>query len=132
MHSDFPAAVPEIPVSDINKGAEYYEKNLGFKIDWGGEDGGIAGISKGHCRMFLTNPAFREPYGKVGPVLIWLNLNSKEEVNELYEQWKGTQARIVSEPEEKPWKLLEFTATDLDGNLFRVFYDFSRDVIAGA
>ena len=82
--------------------------------------------------MFLTNPAFREPYGNVGPVLTWLNLNSKEEVNELYEQWKGTQARIVSEPEEKPWKLLEFTATDLDGNLFRVFYDFSRDVIAGA
>ena len=132
MHSDFPAAVPEIPVSDINKGAEYYEKNLGFKIDWGGEDGGIAGISKGHCRMFLTNPAFREPYGNVGPVLTWLNLNSKEEVNELYEQWKGTQARIVSEPEEKPWRLLEFTATDLDGNLFRVFYDFSHDVIARA
>jgi predicted lactoylglutathione lyase len=131
MHSDFPAAVPEIPVSDINKAAEYYEKNLGFKLDWGGEDGGIAGISKGHCRMFLTNPAFRDPYGNVGPVLIWLNLNSKEEVNELYEQWKGTQARIVSEPEEKPWKLLEFTAADLDGNLFRVFYDFSHDVIAG-
>ena len=132
MTHDFPAAVPEIPVRDINKAAEYYEKNLGFKIDWGGEDGGIPGISKGHCRMFLTNPAFREPYGNVGPVLTWLNLNSKEEVNELYEQWKGTQAKIVSKPEEKPWKLLEFTATDLDGNLFRVFYDFSHDVIARA
>jgi len=49
-------------------------------------------------------------------------------VNELYELWKGSQARIVSQPEEKPWKLHEFTAADLDGNLFRVFYDFSRDV----
>jgi hypothetical protein len=34
---------------------------------------------------------------------------------------------IVSEPEYKPWKLREFMA-DLDGNLIRVFYDFSRDV----
>jgi len=27
----------------------------------------------------------------------------------------------------KPWKLREFTAADLDGNLIRVFYDFRRD-----
>jgi len=128
MHSDFPAAVPEIPVSDIDQAAAYYVKNLGFKIDWRGEDGGIAGISKGSCRMFLTGPSFRRHWGTIGPVMIWLNLNSKSEVNELYEQWKDTHATIVSVPEEKPWKLLEFTAADLDGNLFRVFYDFSRDV----
>jgi hypothetical protein len=71
--------------------------------------------------------SFREHYGNSAPVLIWFNLHSKEEVNQLYGQWKGTHARIVSAPEEKPWKLHEFTATDLDGNLLRVFYDFSRD-----
>ena len=127
MNLEFPAAVPEIPVRDVNKAAEYYEKNLGFRIDWGGEDGGIAGISKGHCRLFLTNPSFRKGYGNSGPVLIWFNLDSKDEVNQLYEQWKNTQARIVSAPEAKLWKLYEFVATDLDGNLLRVFYDFSRD-----
>jgi len=127
MRPEFPPAVPEIPVSDIDRAAVYYKNNLGFTLDWGGEDGGIAGISKGHCRMFLTNPAFREPYGNAGPVLIWLNLNSKAEVDDLYARWKNSQARIVSEPEDKPWKLHEFTAADLDGNLFRVFYDFSRE-----
>jgi predicted lactoylglutathione lyase len=125
MKSEFPGAVPEIPVSDIDMAAAYYESNLGFSIDWGGEDGEIAGISKGHCRMFLTNRAFREQYGNVGPVLIWLNLNSKEEVNELYDLWSGSQAKIVSQPESKPWGLHEFTVADLDGNLFRVFYDFA-------
>jgi predicted lactoylglutathione lyase len=128
MNPEFPPAVPEIPVRDINRAAEYYEKNLGFTIDWGNEEGGIAGISKGHCRIFLTNPSFRETYGNSGPVLIWFNLSSRDEVNQLYEQWKGTEAGIVSEPEAKPWKLHEFTARDLDGNLLRVFYDFSRDV----
>ena len=125
MKHEFPGAVPEIPVSDIKEAAVYYESKLGFNIDWGGEDGGIAGISQGHCRMFLTNRAFREEYGNVGPVLIWLNLDSKEEVNELYTLWSGSQAKMVSQPESKPWGLHEFTVEDLDGNLFRVFYDFA-------
>ena len=114
MNHQFPGAVPEIPVSDINRAAAYYESNLGFSIDWGGEEGGIAGISKGHCRMFLTNRAFREEYGNVGPVVIWVNLDSKEEVNELCELWSGSQAKMVSQPESKPWGLHEFTVEDLD------------------
>ena len=125
MNSDFPGAVPEIPVSDVDKAAAYYQDHLGFSLDWGGEDGGIAGISKGSCRMFLTNRSFRGQYGNAAPVLVWLNLNSRKEVDELYEVWHRSQARIVSRPESKPWKLHEFTVGDLDGNLFRVFYDFS-------
>jgi predicted lactoylglutathione lyase len=61
-------------------------------------------------------------------VVIWLNLSSKEEVDELYGIWSSSEAKIISPPESKPWKLHEFTASDLDGNLFRVFYDFSSDV----
>lgn len=121
----FPAAVPEIPVTDVGKAATYYESQLGFSVDWGDEDGGIAGVSKGQCRLFLTNGAFREQHGNLGPVLIWLNLDSIEDVDELHQQWKASQARIVSDPESKPWGLREFMAADLDGNLLRVFYDFA-------
>ncbi|MDQ3220438.1 MAG: hypothetical protein M3Q26_06790 [Acidobacteriota bacterium] len=60
MKNEFPGAVPEIPVTDMNKATAYYESKLGFNIDWGGAEAGIAGISKGHCRMFLTNRDFRE------------------------------------------------------------------------
>jgi predicted lactoylglutathione lyase len=127
MKHEFPAAVPEIPVTDMNAALHYYEGKLGFSIDWGGADGGIAGISKGHCRMFLTDREFRERHGNVPPVMVWLNLDSREEVDELYEIWNSGEARIISPPDSKPWKLHEFTASDLDGNLFRVFYDFSRE-----
>jgi hypothetical protein len=34
----------------------------------------------------------------------------------------------VSTPESKPWHLHEFTARDLDGNRFRVFYDFAWEL----
>ena len=125
MNLEFPGAVPEIPVSDLKKATAYYESNLGFSIDWGGEGGGIAGISKGNCRMFLTNEAFRQHYANSGPVMVWLNLNGKEQVNELYRLWSASQAKIVSPPESKPWGLHEFTAADIDGNLFRIFYDFA-------
>jgi hypothetical protein len=49
-------------------------------------------------------------------------------VDERFARWKATQAKIVSEPEEKPWKLHEFMAADLDRNLIRVFYDFRGDI----
>ena len=127
MSDKFPAAVPEIPVTEMNKALDYYERKLGFTQDWGGSDGRIAGISKGDCRMFLTDRDFRHHHGNAPPVMIWLNLDSKEEVDELYRIWSASGARMISSPESKPWKLHEFTASDLDGNLFRVFYDFSRD-----
>jgi len=80
----FPAAVPEIPSADVDKSAAYYVNTLGFTLDWADDQGGIAGISRGNCRLFLTNNSFRESYGNTGPVLFWLNLDSKAEVDELF------------------------------------------------
>jgi uncharacterized glyoxalase superfamily protein PhnB len=125
MKPEFPPAVPEIPVSAIAAAARYYRERLGFVLDWGGEELGLAGISKGSCRIFLASAAYREGYGNVGPSLIWLNLGSKDEVDELHRVWSAAGARIVSAPESNPWGLHEFTAADLDGNLLRVFHDFA-------
>ena len=125
MKSEFPGPVPEIPVRDIAKAAAYYQNSLGFSLDWGSEELGLAGISKGNCRIFLANQQYRKQYGNVGPTLTWLNLESKEEVDELYRVWSVSNAKMMSSPESKPWGLHEFTAADPDGNLFRVFYDFA-------
>ncbi|HZM16876.1 MAG TPA: VOC family protein [Candidatus Krumholzibacteria bacterium] len=125
MKSGFPGPVPEIPVRDIATAVAYYQNNLGFTLDWGGEELGLAGISKGNCRMFLANQQYRKQYGNVGPTLTWLNLKSKEAVDELYRVWSASNAQLMSTPESKSWGLHEFTAADLDGNLFRVFYDFA-------
>ena len=127
MNYVFPSAVPEIPVTDMDQALDYYVAKLGFNIDWGDPGGGIAGISNGQCRLFLTDRQFREQAGNAPPVIVWLNLESTAEVDELHKNWDANGATIISPPESKPWKLHEFTAADLDVNLFRVFYDFSRD-----
>jgi uncharacterized glyoxalase superfamily protein PhnB len=121
----FPAAIPEIPVANIDTATAYYRDNMGFTLDWGDERLGLAGISRDSCRIFLANGNYRSAYGNTGPVLTWLNLNSKEEVDALYRDWKASNAKLLSAPESKPWGLHEFTAADHDGNLFRVFYDFA-------
>jgi uncharacterized glyoxalase superfamily protein PhnB len=112
-------------VKDIKAAADYYENHLGFTHDWGDEELGLAGISKGNCRIFLANERYRKARGNVGPALTWLNLDSKEEVDDLYLVWSASNAKMISAPESKAWGLHEFTAADLDGNLFRVFYDFA-------
>ena len=128
MHTPFPEAVPEVPVTNLSAALEYYETRLGFRVDWGGSDGGIAGISQGRCRLFLTDRAFREQLGNEGPIVIWLNLSSKDDVDAQYDRWQTSGAEVLSAPESKPWMLHEFTAADIDGNRLRVFYDYSRDV----
>lgn len=75
MSKTLPPAVPEIPVSDIRAALDYYRDCLGFTIDWGDNDVGISGISRGHCRMFLTSSAFRGGRGNAPPVVTWLNLD---------------------------------------------------------
>ena len=128
MPSDFPQAVPEIPVSNVDQAAAYYVNVLGFSFDWGNDDGGIGGISQGDCRMFLTNAPFRAVHGPQGPVIVWLNVNSKQEVDELFERWKQAGAKIIEVAEDKPWNLREFRVADLDGNQLRVFYDFNWEL----
>lgn len=124
----FPTPVPEIPVRDIAAAVAYYRNNVGFGLDWGGQEIGLAGISRGKCRMFLADEEHRQGFGNVGPVLTWLNLDSNEEVDELHREWSASNARLLSAPESKPWGLYEFTAADLDGNLFRVFHDFATPI----
>jgi hypothetical protein len=57
MNNEFPGAVPEIQVANLSRAAVYYEKSLGFTWDWGVE--GIGQVSRGNCRIFLTDNSFR-------------------------------------------------------------------------
>lgn len=81
--------------------------------------------------MFLAGPQYRRAYGNAGPTLTWLNLESRADVDAPYRDWQAAGAALRSAPESKRWGLHEFTAEDLDGNRFRVFYDYATPARAG-
>jgi uncharacterized glyoxalase superfamily protein PhnB len=126
MSEPFPSAIPELPVNDVARAAVYYQKCLGFTWDWGVE--GLGQVSRGGCRLFLTDDAFRGAPAPATPAVVWINLESKAEVDALHRVWSDHGARIIAAPESKPWSLHEFTAADLDGNRLRVFYDFAWEL----
>lgn len=121
-----PPPVPELPVGDVQLAGESYARLMGFSVDWTYEDS-LAGISRDDARVFLrrrTPEEARERYS----VLVWLNLSSPAEVDELHAEWKERGVRIVADLRTAPYNLREFTAQDADGNRFRVFHDMgSRD-----
>jgi hypothetical protein len=47
MNFHLPAAIPELPVTNLDNAIDYYKKCLGFSVDWQYEDG-ICGVSNGN------------------------------------------------------------------------------------
>ncbi len=120
----FPSVCPEIPVLNLTAALAYYRDQFGFTIDWSDEQLGLAGLSRGDTRMFMTNAEYRSVLGIQGPMVLWLNLADRAEVDALHKEWAAAGAKIADPPVAKPFKLYEFYAQDIDGTYFRVFYDF--------
>ena len=119
----FPPVVPEVPVASLTDALAYYRDRLGFAVDWSDEQ--LAGVSQGGARIFLAATVHRAAAGNSAPIVMWVNLDGRAEVDALHERWTAAGAAIVAAPEAKPYKLYEFFARDLDGNVLRVFYDFA-------
>ncbi len=120
----FPPACPEIPVRDLAESLAYYRDRLGFAVDWADETLGLAGLSRGEARLFMSNAPFRSIAGNEAPLVLWVNLGSREEVDALHEAWSAAGAVVTAPPEAKPYKLYEFLVEDPDRNRLRIFYDF--------
>lgn len=121
-----PAMCPDIPVADLAAALAYYRDSLGFAVDWSADGIGLACLSRGDTRLFMSNAQFRAPLGVRGPILLWLNLDGREEIDELHREWHAAGAKLSGPPAAHPdAKLYEFFAEDLDGNYIRVFYDYA-------
>lgn len=120
----FPPVCPEVPVASLTPALSYYRDQLGFDIDWSDEELGLAGLSRGDTRIFMGAGVYRSHLGSQGPIVLWLNLANRAEVDALHAQWIASGAKVTAPPAAKAYKLYEFFAHDIDGNTFRVFYDF--------
>src|ERR1700750_736997 len=58
-YMQFPSVCPEIPVSSLPQALAYYRDQLGFNIDWSAQEIGLACLSRGDTRMFMSTDEYR-------------------------------------------------------------------------
>ena len=119
-----PQPVPELPVDDVQAAGKSYAGQMGFSVDWAYQDS-LAGISRDDARVFLRRRTPEEAKARYS-VLVWLNMASSAEVDQLHAEWHHRGVLIVEELRTTPYNLREFTAQDPDGNRLRVFYDLGN------
>lgn len=113
MENRFARAIPQLPVHDVRKTQEYYRDVLGFHIDWTWGENAYGAVSRDGTTLFLCNVGDDE----ISRACLVINVT---EVDVLCAEWKAKGAKIVEEPEDKPWGLREFTVQDLNGHCFRI------------
>jgi predicted lactoylglutathione lyase len=117
----FPPPVPELPVTDLQAANDFYRQKMGFSIDWTYQEW-LSGISRDDSRIILRKRTEEEDRNGYS-VLIWVNLNSPSEVDQLYNEWSGNGVPIAHDLETSDYNLRQFIAEDTDGNSIRVFHD---------
>jgi GNAT superfamily N-acetyltransferase/uncharacterized glyoxalase superfamily protein PhnB len=112
MENRFARAIPQLPVLNVGETAQFYRDVLGFKIDWTWGENDYGAVSRDEMVLFLC--AMPPPVARVTCVI------NVREIDALCAEWRKKGAKILSEPDDKPWGLREFTVEDNNGHRFRV------------
>lgn len=107
--------VPEVPVRDVVAAQGVFRDVLGFEIGWYDAEAGLGAVSSGSAVVFL-----RAVDGPIAPMTLWM---FSEDVDALFAEVTRRGGSVLSEPEDKPWGLREFTLRLPDGHLLRVHHD---------
>lgn len=100
----------QLPVSDVKATQQYYRDVLGCEIAWLWQDSYGAVFNGKTCVYFCKE---EEPVR--GMVLVV----GVEDADRAYEAFKGRGAKVVSELDDKPWGVREFTVEDPNGHRLR-------------
>src|SRR6266404_3752045 len=86
--------IPILPVRDLRRSIRFYTETLGFKLDWGGEDGSvICSDSKDGHGIMLSQSAEGSP-----GVWVWVGL----EDDSLFDVYRRRGVKVRQEPKNHP------------------------------
>lgn len=100
--------IPVLPVRDLKRSIRFYTATLGFKLDWGGEDGKVVcSVSRDGCSLMLSQSGM----GTAG-TWVWIGL----EDDSLFHLYRSRGVKVRQEPQNHPWAY-EMKFEDIDGNV---------------
>jgi catechol 2,3-dioxygenase-like lactoylglutathione lyase family enzyme len=118
MSSHKPAApigveciIPILRVNNLTASIRYYVDVLGFKVDWGGEDGAsFASVSRDGRAIMLC----QREQGQPG-TWIWIGV---EDIEPLFAEYRAKGVKFRELPTNYPWAY-EMKIEDPDGHVLR-------------
>jgi catechol 2,3-dioxygenase-like lactoylglutathione lyase family enzyme len=114
----FHRQIPVLPVADLKATIKYYKTKLGFSDEWFWEDTD-AGCGRNELFMlFNLNPTLLDAMLAASAPLeiIWI----VEQVDDIYAEYTQKDLTLLSELENKPWGMREFTIKDINGYSIRI------------
>ena len=114
----FEGVCPILRVLDVAASLEYYVQKLGFKIDFRAPESYFASVSRGQCRIFLSQGDQGHPGSWV-----WIGV---EDAEALFHEYRASGAKIRHPPTNYSWAY-EMQVEDLDGNVLRLGSDQKTD-----
>ena len=118
INAAFHRQIPVLPVADLKATIKYYKTKLGFSDEWFWEDTD-AGCGRNELFMlFNLNPTLLDAMLAASAPLeiIWI----VEQVDDIYAEYTQKDLTLLSELENKPWGMREFTIKDINGYSIRI------------
>ena len=111
-------AVPFMPVRNLQETINFYKEKLGFYNEWFWKDTD-AGMQRDNFPVLFTlSPAFVLDVNKRAHSfeIMWFVDN----VDAIYEEYKGKELSIFKDLIEEPWGVKEFGIEDVNGYRIRI------------
>jgi catechol 2,3-dioxygenase-like lactoylglutathione lyase family enzyme len=99
--------LPELPLSDVPAGVAYYQKVLGFKINYAQDD--VAVMYRDEVTLLLILRT--EQHKGIGSCYVYIR-----DADALHAELLARGANVQGDPISQPWGLRDFRVLDLEGN----------------
>lgn len=105
-----------LAVKDLNKSADYYEKQLGFTTIWSGE--GWHFLNRENFVVMLGEcPDDRSAFETVNhSYFAYIDVQN---IDALYQEFRSRDVQILSAIGDEPWGQREFSVRTIDGHRIR-------------
>jgi catechol 2,3-dioxygenase-like lactoylglutathione lyase family enzyme len=103
---------PNLPVPDVPAAQEWYRTVLGLEVNWIWEDD-FGSVGWDSVEIFL----YESDSPKAVVCSLFVDI---DELDAVYDRCRERGGEIVSELEQKPWGLREFSVCDPGGNILRI------------
>jgi uncharacterized glyoxalase superfamily protein PhnB len=107
-----------LAVRNLKESTRFYIDVLGFRRDFGDGSDGWSFLSRDTFKLMLGECPDEKPASELGNHSYFVYL-TVEGLDQLHQELSARGAQVISEPQDEPWGLREFSIRTPDGHRIR-------------